>query len=110
MPYKKLNERLKKDLLDFVEKIEIDVSQLESYHYDSNPYCVDDELIGTSGCGVWSESEEWQEQISAAKKKIKENGACEYLKMSADDWDNEDNLDDTTLTNECLTYLETLES
>lgn len=110
MSYKKLNEKLKKELLKKIEQIEIDVSELDSYHWDSNPYCVEPQLAGGSGCGMWNENEEWQAQIQKIKTYIAEDGAGEYLKLSSEDWDNEDDGDCTTLTNECLNYLSTLEN
>lgn len=109
MTYKKLNDALKKELLKFVENIEIDVTQLESYHWDRNPYCVESQLIGTSGCGVWNENEEWQEQVKKAKTYLEADGAGEYLKLANEDWDNKDDYDCSTLTNECINYLSTLE-
>ena len=110
MTYKKLNEKLKKELLKEVEKIEIDVGQLDSYHIDRNPYCVEPQLAGGSSCGVWNENEEWQEQIKKMKKFIEADGAGEYLTLADDDWDNQDENDCSTLTNECINYLSTLEN
>ena len=110
MTYKKLNETLKKELLKKVEEMEIDVDQLDSYHIDRNPYCVEPQLIGTSSCGVWDENEEWQAQIKKMKNYIETDGAGEYLTLADEDWDNYDNNDCTTLTNECINYLTTLEN
>ena len=68
MAYKKLNEALKKELLKKVDEIEINIEELNSYHFEKNPYGVETQLIGTSGEGQWDENEEWQEQIKKMKK------------------------------------------
>ena len=67
MAYKKLNEALKKELLKKVDEMEINVEELSSYHWESNPYGVESQLIGTSGEGQWDENEEWQSKISKMK-------------------------------------------
>lgn len=110
MAYKKLNEALKKELLKKVDEMEINVEELSSYHWESNPYGVEPQLIGTSGEGQWDENEEWQEQIKKMKKYLEADGAGEYLTLADDDWDNQDENDCTTLTNECINYLSTLEN
>ena len=56
MAYKKLNEALKKELLKKVDEMEINVEELKSYHFEKNPYCVEPQLIGTSGEGQWDEN------------------------------------------------------
>lgn len=110
MAYKKLNEALKKELLKKVDEMEINVEELSSYHWESNPYDVETQLIGTSGEGQWDENEEWQEQIKKMKKYLEADGAGEYLTLADDDWDNQDENDCNTLTNECINYLSTLEN
>lgn len=110
MTYNKLNDRLKKELLKFIEGIEIDVQQLRSYHIDRNPYCVEPHLVSGSSQSVWDENEEWQEQVKKAKEFIAVDGAGEYLTLADEDWDNQDEKDCTTLTNECINYLSTLEN
>lgn len=110
MTYRKLNEALKKELLKKVDEIEINIEELNSYHFEKNPYGVESQLIGTSGEGQWDENEEWQEQIKKMKKYLEADGAGEYLTLADDDWDNQDENDCTTLTNECINYLSTLEN
>lgn len=110
MAYTKLNEKLKKELLKKVDEMEINVEELDSYHVDRNPYCVEPQLVGTSGEAQWNENEEWQEQIKKMKKFIEADGAGEYLPLADEDWDNQDENDCTTLTNECINYLSTLEN
>ena len=110
MAYKKLNEALKKELLKKVDEMEVNVEGLDSYHWESNPYGVESQLIGTSGEGQWDENEEWQSKISKMKKYLEADGAGEYLTLADEDWDNQDDNDCTTLTNECINYLSTLEN
>ena len=110
MAYKKLNEALKKELLKKVDEMEINVEELSSYHFEKNPHCVEPQLIGTSGEAQWDENEEWQAKIKKAKKCLEADGAGEYLTLADEDWDNQDDNDCTTLTNECINYLSTLEN
>lgn len=110
MAYKKLNEALKKELLKKVDEMEINVEELSSYHWESNPYGVESQLIGTSGEGQWDENEEWQAKIQKAKKYLSEEPAYELLTLADEDYDDDDQEDCTTLTNECINYLTTLEN
>lgn len=107
MTYTKLNEALKKELLTWVESMEVDVTKLDSYHWESNPYGVELQLVGTSGEGMWDENEEWQEKIKKAKKWIEADGANNYLTLADDDYDEDGDCD--TLTQECINFLSTLE-
>lgn len=110
MTYKKLNEALKKELLKKVDEMKINLEELKSYHFEKNPYCVEPQLIGTSGEGQWDENEEWQAKIKKAKKYLSEEPAYELLNLADEDWDNQDDNDCSTLTNECINYLSTLEN
>lgn len=110
MAYKKLNEALKKELLKKVDEMEINVEELSSYHWESNPYGVESQLIGTSGEGQWDENEEWQAKIQKAKKYLSEEPAYELFTLADEDYDDDDQEDCTTLTNECINYLTTLEN
>lgn len=110
MTYTKLNESLKKELIKKVDEIEINVDELDSYHLERNPYNVEPQLVGTSGEYQWDENEEWQAQIKKMKKYLEADGAGEYLTLADEDWDNQDDNDCTTLTNECINYLTTLEN
>ena len=80
-----LSDSIKKELLKAVEKMEIDETQLDSYHYDRNPYCVDAELIGTSGCHDWDEEEEWKAKVKALADDIKGYGVMSYVDLSDDE-------------------------
>lgn len=107
MTYNKLNDKLKKELLSWVENMEIDVQELDSYHWEKNPYCVEPQLAAGSGCGMWDENEEWQAQIRQAKEWIASDGANCYLTLADEDYDEDG--DCVEITNECINYLSTLE-
>ena len=107
MTYNKLNDRLKKELLKLVDRMDVDVSQLDSYHIDRNPYCVEPQLAGGSAQPVWNKNEEWQAQIRQAKEWIKSDMANSYLTLADEDYDEDG--DCVEITNECINYLSTLE-
>ena len=71
-----LNETIKKQLLNKAETIDIDVSELESYHWDDNPYGLEPALACGSACGVWDEEEEWKEQCKLLAEWVKADEAA----------------------------------
>lgn len=82
-----LKEDYKQKLRNAVEQKEIDVSELASYKWDSNPYCVEPELVGSSGCGVWDEDEEYNAQIEAVVSDIEADGLFEVIELDLNDSD-----------------------
>lgn len=56
-----------------VEQIEIDRTELSSYHYDPNPYDVEPQLIGSSKGYDWDTDEEWEKQVEVFFKQMEEN-------------------------------------
>ena len=68
----------------FVNRQDIDESELPSYHYDRNPYGVEDHLIGSSGCWVVDEDEAYEAKKEQAIEKIKKDGAYEWLDVDED--------------------------
>lgn len=72
-------DKIKKQVDDFIEKINIDVEELPSYYYDRNPYGVEDALIGTSGGYDWDESEEYQEQLEKALEILENESIFDYI-------------------------------
>lgn len=56
-----------------IESTEIEPSNLESYHYEANPYGVETELIGNSAGHYWDEYEEWDAKKNKFKEKLNEN-------------------------------------
>ena len=80
-----LNEKIKKELLNKIEEIEIDVYQLDSYHWDNNPYDVEPALAWGSAGGVWDEEEEWKEQLKTLAEWVKSDGLCEHATLADDE-------------------------
>lgn len=79
-----------KDKIEFyVLDQDIDESELQSAHYDPNPYGVEDNLIGSSGCWVADEDEVYEAQKEQAIRKIKEDGAYQWMDVDEDIDDNE---------------------
>lgn len=76
-------EKIKKQVDKFIEQINIDVEELPSYHYDRNPYGVEDALIGTSGGYDWDADEEYQAQLEKALEILESESIFEYI--DADD-------------------------
>ena len=107
---KKFNERLKKELDNYLEKLEVDVSELDSYHYVRNPYCVEEQLIGSSSGYEWDEDEEYNAKVEKLIEYIEADGIKYYLTLQSEDWDNEDEEDATTLSTEVKSYLESLQN
>lgn len=101
-----LIERVKNELLKEVNETEIDVTQLESYVWERNPYGVEEQLIGTSGSGDWNEEEEWQEKVRKLISRLEKDGLVEYSNLD----DREIELDQETgeLTREAIRWLNTL--
>ena len=100
---KMLSDEQKKELDNKVREIVIDVDELSSYEWDSNPYCVEPQLAGGSGCGVWNEDEELSVQAKTLIECIKVDGIWEYITMSDDDIEDEDLCE--KLANEACQYL-----
>lgn len=80
-----LDETIKKELLNKAETIDIDVSELESYHWDNNPYDLEPALARGSACGVWDEDEEWKEQLRTLADWVKADGLGEYATLADDE-------------------------
>ena len=80
-----LNETIKKQLLNKAETIDIDVSELESYHWDDNPYDIEPALAWGSAGGAWDEEEEWQKQCKLLAEWVKADGLGEYATLADDE-------------------------
>ena len=52
-----LTEEMKTKILEFVDSIEIDVEELDSFTYDRNPYGLEYPLSMGSGEADWDEDE-----------------------------------------------------
>jgi hypothetical protein len=80
-----LNETIKTQLLNKAETINIDVSELESYHWDNNPYDLEPALSCGSAGGVWEEEEELKEQLKTLADWVKADGLGEYVDLADDE-------------------------
>ena len=80
-----LNETIKKQLKEKIEEVEIDVSELDSYHWDNNPYDVEPALAWGSACGVWNEDEEYSEQCRTLAEWVRADGLGAYVDLADDE-------------------------
>lgn len=83
-----LTEQQQNELLALVAKIEVDVDELPSFVYDSDPYMLGYPLCAGSGSGDWDEDEEYCAQIDGAISAVEADGALEYVTApeEADDY------------------------
>lgn len=86
-------------LKNWVNKLEIDVCELPSCHYDSNPFGLEYPLSCGSGQYVWDEDEENEAKIERAIDYLESDGWEAYF-----DYD-EDKQDPEELTKEAIEYL-----
>lgn len=86
----------------------IDISELPTAYYDSNPYDVEPQLVGTSG-GWFLEDESYLWDAAADKmiEWLKADGAVEYLWDLIPEDKQEDDEFNAALTQEAINYLET---
>lgn len=90
----------KTELDKWVQSIEVEVSELPSYHYDSNPYGLDYPLSCGSGQGVWDENEEYETQKEKAIELLETDGGVAVYFGWGDDDDESDKL-----TKEAIEYI-----
>lgn len=69
----------------WVDNMEIDVEELESAYYDRNPYGVEEELIGSSGCWEYDEDEYYRAQCDKAIEYIIGDCASAYFDITDDE-------------------------
>jgi len=77
--YKLLTPQLQDGLIAFLEGLDIEVSELSSAVWNSNPYDVEPQLAGGSGTYDYDENEYRAAQIKKAIEYIEADGAIEYL-------------------------------
>ena len=70
---------------EFINGIEIDYSELSSAHYDSNPYGVEPQLAGGSGCWEADEDEVFEAQVNKVLEILDCDGVCAFLDEELDD-------------------------
>lgn len=85
------------ELNDWVDKIEIDESDLESARWDCNIYGVEPQYA--VGGWIYDEDEYYKAQIDKAIDYLKSDGWGGYFEYA-------DNQDDEALTKEAIEYLE----
>lgn len=85
----------------------IDISELPGAYYDSNPYDVEPQLVGTSG-GWFIDDEKVLGDAARTEviKNLKADGAVEYLWDLIPEDKKEDDDFNTALTKEAIQYLE----
>lgn len=91
-----LTEEQIEELKKWVNELEIDVSELPSCHYDSNPYGLEYPLSCGSGQYIWDEDEEYEAKIEEAVEKLEADGWDGYF-----DYD-EETQDPAELTKEAI--------
>ena len=102
-----LTEEMKKQLLNKIDDIEVEVEELDSYEWDSNPYLVEPHLAYGSGYGVWNEDEEYNAKLGKLKQYIEDDGVWEYVDINEDDIEDEDKMN--KLKKEVNDYIDSLE-
>lgn len=80
-----LRKEDKEKICAFVNRQDIDESELPSAYYDPNPYGVEDHLIGSSGCWFADEDEAYEAKKEQAIDKIKKDGAYNWIDLDCDD-------------------------
>ena len=78
-----LNDTIKKELLKKAEDIEVDVSQLDSYHRVKNIYGVEPQLA-VDGYD-WDEDEEYKAQLLKLADYVEADGLYEYATLADDE-------------------------
>lgn len=98
-----LTEEQKKELKEWVDKIEIDVEDLQSAHFDSNPYGLEEPLYYGSGQWEYDEDEEQEVQKEKAIDYLEtDGGVADYFGWSDDEEESEE------LTKEAVEYIKTI--
>ena len=83
---KEIKSKIENAIFDFDDE---DYENMESANYDGNPFGVEGHLIGSSGCWVADEDEEWS---VAAQKTLDafEDDPCMFSFVDPDEDDYED--------------------
>lgn len=98
-----LIDKIKKQVLDKINTLDVDVTKLDSYQYNGNPYGVERALIGTSGDYEWSEIEEWTEKVRKFISWLEDDCVSEYIELSSDETSKD--FEDRELTQEVINWL-----
>ena len=86
----------------------IDPSELNSAHWDNNPYGVEPQLTAGSGMWDYDEDEMWDAACTLFAERVQSDGAFEYLLayLPKEIQDNYTDEYDEALTKEALDYIE----
>lgn len=96
-----LTNEQKQELHNYINNMSIDYSSLDSYHYDSNPYMVEPQLVGSSGCYAWDEDEEYQVKLETLINEIPKYGIENYLKLTQEQLYNDTYVEELQKTTLC---------
>jgi len=111
MEYIYLTKELQNKLDNAIEQCEnyVNYEELNSRKWNSNPYDVEPELVGTSGCYEYDDDEVALEEYKILKQWIEKDGIENYIELSPEL--SEEQQDDETLmeilNKEAINYLET---
>ena len=90
---------------------DVDISELPSAYWDSNPYDVEPQLIGSSaGWELRNENELWDAACDIVIKYLEADGAVEYLYDMIPEDKQEDDEFNAALTKEAIQYIENQKS
>lgn len=106
--YTYLTPDLQKALDKEIEKAteRVDIQDLPSTYYDSNPYDVEPQLVGSSGGWFNDTAEPWNAGCDLLIDWVKADGAAQYLWDLIPEDKQEDDEFDQALTQEAITYIE----
>jgi len=108
--FKYLTKSMMKKLYQATDDMEdfVDINELESCKYNPNPYDVEPQLVGTSGCYEYDEDEMTLEEYKVLRKFVEADGLINYIDLT--DELTEEQLDDENLLEEldkeAITYLD----
>lgn len=111
--YNYLTPVLQKALDSQIQKAmdRIDISELPGAYYDSNPYDVEPQLVGTSGGWfIDDESEVWNAACDLVIEWIEADGASEYLWDYLTPEQQDDDEFGAALTKEAVSYIQAQKS
>lgn len=95
-----LTDDIKAKVLEAVNKIDVDLEDLSSARYDSNPYGLEPHLAWGSGEWDYDEDEMFAKQIDKFIDYMKADGIYEYIDMP------EEQMNDTSYINRLQTEIE----
>ena len=78
-----LRENIKKELIDVIETIEVDVTSLESCRWIRNIYGTEPQYA--VGGYDWDEDEEWRAKALKLARWVEKDGLGEYVRLADDE-------------------------